>query len=428
MDKRVAKPTLYNQSVRKTAIAMLASGRGLTEVSKELGVPRATLNDWRSEIGESTVKAEGVEIDNSGDAQVVTCRSRTIRTLSAAIKAAEVDTDVWEVERYVANKWDMGAKLGSRPDEYIAVTELWQVKVWLRKKVPSREELIADALLERMKRHAPKYPKVRRLTRISDPHMLEVSVYDTHFGKYAWGEETGSDYDLGIAERVYKAAVEELLAKATGFPVERILFPVGQDFLHIDNVRGTTVNDTRLDMDTRYQKIFETAFMATVHAVDHLLHVAPVKVLWSPGNHDYTTSWHLADKLAVWYRNCPRVEVDCSPAHRKYERYGVSLIGFTHGDEEKHNNLPTLMADEAQHLLSGVTCKEWHLGHFHNKRETMYRGADSFGSTVVRILPSLSGTDYWHYRKGYVKNRRAAEAYLWSKQSGYTGHLSANAN
>jgi hypothetical protein len=26
---------------------------------------------------------------------------------------------------------------------------------------------------------------------------------DAHFGKLAWGEETGSDYDLKIAEQMY---------------------------------------------------------------------------------------------------------------------------------------------------------------------------------------------------------------------------------
>jgi hypothetical protein len=60
-------------------------------------------------------------------------------------------------------------------------------------------------------------------------------------------------------------------------------------------------------------------------------------------------------------------------------------------------------------------------------KETRHVSADTFGSVRVRVLPSLSGTDAWHYRKGYVGSMRAAEAYLWSYDDGYAGHFSASA-
>lgn len=111
---------------------------------------------------------------------------------------------------------------------------------------------------------------------------------------------------------------------------------------------------------------------------------------------------------------------------RKYVRYGTNLLGFTHGDEEKSTDLPLLMAGEMGEAWGYVTHREWHIGHFHKSKEMKFVSGDSHGPVIVRVLPSLSGTDAWHYRKGYVCGNRAAEAYLWSYKNGYTGHFSTN--
>ncbi len=52
---------------------------------------------------------------------------------------------------------------------------------------------------------------------------------------------------------------------------------------------------------------------------------------------------------------------------------------------------------------------------------------ERFG-TIIRILPSLSGTDSWHHEKGYVGNTRAAQAYAWGRDTGYKGHFQVNVN
>jgi DNA repair exonuclease SbcCD nuclease subunit len=163
-----------------------------------------------------------------------------------------------------------------------------------------------------------------------------------------------------------------------------------------------------------------------VAAIDRLMLVAPVKVLVVPGNHDRANALKLGVVLDAWYRNTDRVEVDAGPDLRKYEPYGVNLIGFTHGSEEKHADLPLTMAQEKPAEWARALHKEWHLGHFHKRKQQNFTAGDTHGGVPVRILPSLSGTDAWHYMKGYVKGQRAAEAYLWSFDNGYAGHFSSN--
>lgn len=355
-----------------------------------------------------------------------------IRTVEQALQRAEVDLAVWEPYQTKVNSYQVGMKIKWHTEKksgaYPIKRTLWQVSVKLRRKVPKSILQAFEGLYEKMKGHEPDYRKLPALPKLNDPHLLEVSLFDVHFGKLAWGAETGTDYDMRLAEVIYLNAVQDLLARTSGFPVEYVLFPIGQDFFHVDNSRNRTVNDTPQDLDTRYGKMIELGTMAVIKAIDLLIARAKVKIIWVPGNHDRTTSYHLAREIKAWYRNCERVQVDVGPMTRKYEMYGRSLIGFSHGDQEPHRDLPTIMASEVPDLWAKATNDRcWHIGHFHKKKEVRHTAADSFSSCRVVTLPSISGTDAWHFSAGYTKTKRAAEAYLWSKTDGYTGSFSVNA-
>jgi len=217
-----------------------------------------------------------------------------------------------------------------------------------------------------------------------------------------------------------------LLDRVAGWDVSRILVPVGNDFFNVDNWAGTTARGTPQDSDGPFARVFEAGCAAMVAAVERCLAVAPVDLLWIPGNHDPSTSFYLTRFLDAWFRASGDVTVDRDHRPRKYIRHGCCLLGFTHGDQENHRDLPAIMAAEVPDLWAATTWREIHLGHYHRARQTVHRTTDEFGGVRVRVLPSLSGTDSWHYRKGYVSNKRAAECYLWHESEGYAGHLSAN--
>jgi hypothetical protein len=284
----------------------------------------------------------------------------------------------------------------------------------------------AEDIIKRMARWSPQYKPVKHHT--DGDFLLEISPYDLHFGALAWGEEVGADYDCDIAERIFVDAVDRIVGRMDAYKIAEIVVPVGQDFFHVDYVRANTVHGTIVeDQDTRYGKMFYSGVLAFVRVIDRLRQIAPVVLLWSPGNHDRTTSYHLAVTLSVWYRHAKDVRVDISPTVRKYHRFGTNLIGFTHGDEENHRDLPIIMASEMPQDWAETTSREWHIGHYHKKKETVYNAGDSHTGIMVRVLPSLSGTDYWHYLKGYVNKQRALEAYLWHKEDGYFAHFSVGA-
>lgn len=362
---------------------------------------------------------EDVSVDYSSDKASICTKSTKITNLDEALAAAKVDLAKWEVERHVVNWWDTTFKAG----DAAKTVRNFQIKVWLKPKTCNH---VLDAL--RGLTAELKGPVVPYFTRpkAPDPHMLEISIFDLHFGKLAWGEETGTDYDLKIAESLFNNAIRSLLVNVDTFQVDTILLPIGSDFFHINCQANTTANNTPQDVDTRLAKIYQTACKMVVNAIDTCAAVAPVEVLFVPGNHDRETAFYLCSYLEAWYHQHQGVKVDVSPKARKYKQYGATLLGFTHGHGEKVASLPLIMAGEVSNLWAQSTHREWHIGHLHQKKEMQFLSGDTHGPVFVRMLPSLSGTDAWHYSKGFVGAQRAAEAYLYSHRNGYTGHFSAN--
>lgn len=249
---------------------------------------------------------------------------------------------------------------------------------------------------------------------------------DLHVGKLAWSDETGQDYDVDIAESVFREALEELIHSAQGRCIEEIVFPIGNDLLQIDRLDKQTTNGTPQDTDTRYAKIYARAEGMMRFALERLSEIAPVTAPVVPGNHDRQSAFSLGRTLRAWFHGNDRVNVDAAPTLRKYHRYGVNLLGYTHGSEEKPADLPLIMAQECPKDWSETLFREWHIGHLHKMKETRYTAGDSYNGVRVRIIPALTAADAWHVSKGYVGGVRSAEAYLWNRETGYAGHFSAN--
>ena len=148
----------------------------------------------------------------------------------------------------------------------------------------------------------------------------------------------------------------------------------------------------------------------------------PQRVSVVPGNHDELGTFMVGEVLSAMFANDALVTIDNRPMLRKYHSYGNVLLGFTHGGEEKHAELPSIMADEARDLWAKADHREWHIGHFHKKKELRFVGLDAFRTTVVRVLPSLCGTDAWHYKKGY-KHTPQAQAFVWHPEDGLADTL-----
>ncbi len=352
-----------------------------------------------------------------------------IQTADQLLAHAKVDLAIWEIVEHKVNNWEVTGKRHAGQDaagHWLPQT-LWktgnrQITVKLKRRAPKPIQDGIRELLKNVRPIAVKAPPKRN--RKSDLHMLEVGIYDHHFGKLAWSEEAGENYDLKIAERRFFASIDDIIARANGFTIEKVVMPVGNDFFHVNDWLSQTANGTRVDsVDDRFSKVFRVGCRAMQYAIERLLAVAPVEILWVPGNHDRHTSWFLLEWLGAVFGGSKHVQVDNSAKERKYRLYGPSLLGYVHGDELKAGDLPTLMSVEAPDLWAASRFRSWRLGHWHKRKETRHTAGDTFHGVEVRLFPSLCGTDAWHYRKGFVGNPRMAECHLWSKSAGPVGHF-----
>lgn len=405
---------------------------GVTGVARLLGVTRSAVykyngqpNYTNTEPDEATEpSSDKMEREETGSKASVTFETdRTIRTLEDAIAHAEVDLTTWRVKTWRLKTWTVALRVRmgqddkgrNRPDKP-HVKQMYGVSMTLERIQPSAFELATAEIAERIASPCVPYsPKPRP----HEPHLLVMGLFDAHFGKLAWEPETGENYDLRIAERVYSDAVQDLLSRASGHAVSEILFPIGNDFFHVDTSAMLTANGTPQDTDGRYAKIIAAGNMAVLNAIEEARKHAPVRVVRVPGNHDRYASLHLLEVLKARYANVGGVTIEASIKDRQYHVFGCNLIGMTHGNEEAHASLPTIMATEEPILWAATTCREWLLGHFHKSKRTAFTEIDTHTGVVVRVLRALSGRDAWHYRRGYVGGQRAAEGLLYSETQGF---------
>jgi hypothetical protein len=358
-----------------------------------------------------------------------------IKTLDELLDYLKVDREVWRVERTRLNKWDVT----SWSEGYPRTIQNFQVRADLVRNIRVvKERMAGEIFIDMIKDYKPPVFQVKNIdvSKSNENNLFEISIFDLHMGKLAWGGETGENYDTKIARARFLESIEKLVHRASGFNYSRILFPVGNDFFNSDTIFNTTTQGTQQDEDLRWQKTFNVGTRLLVDAINLLKQTGrPIDVIVIPGNHDFERSYYMGKFLEAWFNNDPSVTMYNGASPRKYYRFGKVLLGFTHGSEEKESSLPLLMATdiESKPMWSETIYHEWHLGHIHRKRNVNYSVIDTKERTLnedlgvtIRYLSSLTGTEEWHHKKGFVGAIKAADAFIWNDELGLIAHLNSN--
>ena len=261
--------------------------------------------------------------------------------------------------------------------------------------------------------YAPIYPE-QDYPECEDPVAYEISLPDIHYGKLV-----DMPLPYNFQEKEYITVVENLVAKAAGLEIERFILPIGNDGLNSEGMRMTTTKGTPQQDYMDWKKSFRGYWKLMVYTIDYLKQIAPVDVIVVSGNHDYERMYYIGDVVAGWFRNDPNVNVDNSDDPRKYYQYGTNMMMFTHGDKEKAQNIPLIMATEQPEMFAATSHREAHCGHFHKEQVNEYRGIK------VRFVPSICPNDSWHKQMGY-DSKRTGQAYIWSKERGMEGYNQYN--
>lgn len=252
------------------------------------------------------------------------------------------------------------------------------------------------ALTEEVKRKAP-------LTKAPAKALSDLlAVYpfgDPHFGLYSWAKEAGEDFDLEIARRLTLGAVDRLVQAAPAAETA-ILLPLGDIFHMDDQTNRTPAHGHQLDADGRFVKVLGVGIHTFRHAVLRCLEKHKrVIVRFVRGNHDPHAVWALAYTIAAYFENEPRVEVDLSPALHWFYRFGKVLIGATHGDTTKPEQLLGVMASDRAEDWGQTKHRYWYTGHVH------HQSVREFAGVTAESFRTLAAKDAYAAGHGYRAGR-----------------------
>lgn len=264
-------------------------------------------------------------------------------------------------------------------------------------KLKKLQEAIADAMAEY--KGVAKPTKAPKSKRIDDDVLLAIPIGDPHVGMYAWKEEAGEDFDLNIARQDLLSASASLLSISPQAH-KCVIINLG-DFFHADNQSNKTSRSGHsLDVDTRWSKVLQLGCMIMVDMIKMALERYPqVEVINAIGNHDDHSSVMLSAFLDAYFSNETRVTIQPTISKFNYIRFGKCLIGVTHGDTVKHNDLGELMATDKPEDWGVTEHRYWYVGHIHHSRKLELRGC------TVESFRTLAAKDAWHSSKGYRSGR-----------------------
>jgi metallophosphoesterase superfamily enzyme len=161
------------------------------EFAESYGIKPSVLNGRLMRAKKERDKEELVTIKGDTNHLTITVPPGRVTTLEQLLKICGVDLDIWEVERYVINKWEVGRKGITKDliwqngvlDGYsedtggINVEPLYQVKTWLIRKIPIAIEPVIQPVILKVRKY--KIPKARKpKSRLK----LALVIPDLHFG------------------------------------------------------------------------------------------------------------------------------------------------------------------------------------------------------------------------------------------------------
>lgn len=369
------------------AIAVAAQALGMSEKTLQPCIPRIKqLHDlepdwslWKRPEPQYIVKGVSTLTGPNGETRGEWTKTRLAGREDGDVTHIPDPKIITKVSTYYDQTGAVTGQWVSEKPEDLAKEALW------------RE--FAAGLAEELPRAKPtKAPKETASTLLAC-----YPVGDHHLGMLAWHEETGADYDIGIAERLLNDASGHLINSAPACDRSVVVF-LG-DFMHYDSFKPVTpMHGNLLDADSRFPKMVRAAVRSMRGMIDTALHRhGQVRVIVEIGNHDLSSSIFLMECLRNVYENEPRVVVDTSPRMFHYFDFGKNLVGTHHGHNVKMKDLPLIMATDKPEEWGRTTHRYIWTGHVHHDHVQEFAGCivESF-----RVLASPDAYSACKYRAG----------------------------
>ena len=239
----------------------------------------------------------------------------------------------------------------------------------------------------------------------------QFTITDVHFGMLAWHEETGADYDIGIAEKLlvdwFSAAIDLAPDAHTA-----VLAQLG-DLLHHDGHESVTpAHRNVLDADSRLQKVIRVVIRTVRRVIAMLLEKHQrVHIIMADANHDPASGAWLREMFAAFYDDEPRVTVDATASTYYCFEWGETSLFYHHGHRRKVADVDSVFAGKWREVYGRTRFSYAHMGHQHS---------DELKTTnlmKVEQHETLAAPDAYAANGGWLSGR-SAKVITYSKRRG----------
>lgn len=310
--------------------------------------------------------------------------SKPIKTLEEAIKAGDVDTEVWDVDRWVWNSWGVTAFHNGQP---IQKTN-YQVKMWLKRKEKTLEEMMQD-LLPALDTYTPK-----ETTDMVGSGIGVVSLADFHVGASVKDLLRTPDFNVHV--------LIDYLSDAVG------LINSGMyEEVHVNLLGDFYESISGMNHENTFKSLGDGMWGANAMIVaneiiaEHLLskihNLTAVNIV--SGNHDRMTASNKLDNTGeggkvLWYmlqKDFPDIPIDYHNSVLVKEIDGINYL-LTHGDKGySKKDFSKFVLDYGRTDIYNMVLE----GHLHSR---FVKKVTSYGKKVYGDLEMVSHDDL-SYRK-----------------------------
>ena len=406
-----------NQSLLQQLEQMLHWKKSKKFYADKLNITEAEVDELLREIKNSEDTRNEAEVGNyigdlqdqvvrffediqKGTGEVVFNSKEEIKSLEELIEKCKIDTDKWEITKYVQNYW------GNADQPH------YQVKAWLGKK--KEEQVFQDSFVAFLSTYEPCSQQIvaPSFEVGKKDACLIINKQDSHLNKL----DIQGDNDINDRFNTFIDKVEIILNQASlANNLQNIKYIIGSDEFNSE-FTNTTTKGTPQQNILSYHTAFQLICEHEVSVINLLLKKGQeVDVIFVAGNHDEFVGWHLATWLQTYFRNEERVTFDISPKYRKYVSYGYSAIMFNHGDALKPAKLAHLFPMEYRNSWSEHENFYIFTGDKHHEMSLDFNGIKFYQ------LPAFStAKSGWDDKNGYTVTKGEVTGFLLDFDDGMT--------